>query len=63
MGGFVIQEALKDLLGGTLKEMMEAEMSRHLGYATRITLATGTSQNASIIPKRQKDISDTIEEL
>ncbi len=27
-----IQEALKDLLGGTLKEMMEAEMSQHLGY-------------------------------
>lgn len=27
-----IQEALKDLLGGTIKEMMETEMSRHLGY-------------------------------
>jgi transposase-like protein len=27
-----IQEALKDLLGGTLKEMMEFEMSDHLGY-------------------------------
>lgn len=27
-----IQEALKDLLGGTLKEMMEAEMEDHLGY-------------------------------
>lgn len=27
-----IQNALKDLLGGTLKEMMEAEMSSHLGY-------------------------------
>lgn len=27
-----IQEALKDLLGGTIKEMLEAEMSRHLGY-------------------------------
>ena len=27
-----IQEALKDLLGGTLKEMMEAEMDEHLGY-------------------------------
>lgn len=27
-----IQEALKDLLGGTIKEMMEAEMSDHLGY-------------------------------
>jgi len=28
-----IQEALKDLLGGTIKEMMEAEMDNHLGYS------------------------------
>ena len=27
-----IQEALKDLLGGTIKEMMKAEMGYHLGY-------------------------------
>lgn len=27
-----IQEALKDLLRGTIKEMMEAEMDEHLGY-------------------------------
>lgn len=27
-----IQDALKDLLGGTIKEMMEAEMNEHLGY-------------------------------
>lgn len=27
-----IQEALKYLLGGTIKEMMEAEMEHHLGY-------------------------------
>ena len=27
-----IQEALKDLLGGTIKEMKEAEMDDHLGY-------------------------------
>ena len=27
-----IQEALKDLLGGTIKEMMETEMDDHLGY-------------------------------
>ena len=27
-----IQEALKDILGGTIKEMMEAEMDDHLGY-------------------------------
>ena len=27
-----IQEVLKDLLGGTIKEMMEAEMEDHLNY-------------------------------
>ena len=27
-----IQDALKDLLSGTLKEMMETEMDAHLGY-------------------------------
>ncbi|WP_208600526.1 IS256 family transposase [Streptobacillus ratti] len=27
-----IQDALKDLLGGTIKEMMETELEQHLGY-------------------------------
>ena len=27
-----IQEALKDLLGGTIQEMPQAEMTQHLGY-------------------------------
>ena len=27
-----IQDALKDLLGGTIKEMMEAKMDDYLGY-------------------------------
>ena len=27
-----IQEALKDLLGGTIKSMMESEMTEHFGY-------------------------------
>lgn len=27
-----VQGALKDLLGETIKEMMEAEMDHHLGY-------------------------------
>ena len=27
-----IQAALKDLLGGTIKKMMEVEMENHLGY-------------------------------
>ena len=31
-----IQEALKDLLSGTIKEMMETEMEDHLGYENHI---------------------------
>jgi len=31
-----IQEALKDLLGGTIQSMLEAEMDEHLGYAPYI---------------------------
>lgn len=27
-----IQDALKDLLGGTIREMMVTEMDEHLGY-------------------------------
>ena len=27
-----IQEALKDLLSGTIQSMLEAEMNEHLGY-------------------------------
>jgi len=27
-----IQDALNDLLGGTIKEMMEVEIDHHLGY-------------------------------
>lgn len=30
-----IQDALKDLLGGTIKEMMEAEMDDHLDVCQR----------------------------
>ena len=29
-----IQAALRDLLGGTIKSMMEAEMDEHLGYSS-----------------------------
>ncbi|EFR41244.1 hypothetical protein HMPREF9162_1735 [Selenomonas sp. oral taxon 137 str. F0430] len=43
-----IQDALKDLLGGTIKEMMEVEMDSHLGYENpnappMRTLAMGTN--------------------
>ena len=40
-----IQEALKDLLGGTIKEMMEAEMDDHLGYEKTERSSNDDSRN------------------
>ena len=40
-----IQDALKDLLGGTIKEMMEAEMSHHLGYEKSERLDSDNTRN------------------
>ena len=49
-----IQKALKDLLGGTIKEMMETEMDDHLGYEKSQNVLTvmitvmATNPNGSI---------------
>ena len=51
-----IQEALKDLLGGTIKSMMEAEMDEHIGYE-KYQHSDGTNYRNSV-KKRQKDISE-----
>ena len=40
-----IQDALKDLLGGTIKEMMEAEMNSHLGYEKSQRSANENARN------------------
>jgi transposase-like protein len=40
-----IQDALKDLLGGTIKEMMEAEMDNHLGYGKSERSDSGDYRN------------------
>lgn len=40
-----IQDALKDLLGGTIKEMMEAEMDEHLGYESYERSENSNSRN------------------
>lgn len=40
-----IQAVLKDLLGGTIKEMMEAEMDTHLGYEKSARSATDDYRN------------------
>ena len=57
-----IQDALKDLLGGTIKEMMEAEMDDHLSSYGSMDIDVPQDRNSSfdpkIVKKRQKDISD-----
>lgn len=40
-----IQDALKDLLGGTIKEMMETEMEEHLSYGKSERSATDDYRN------------------
>ena len=40
-----IQDALKDLLGGTIKEMMEVEMDSHLGYEKSQRSANENARN------------------
>jgi transposase-like protein len=40
-----IQEALKDLLGGTIQSMLEAEMDDHLGYAPYERSDTSNARN------------------
>lgn len=42
-----IQEALKDLLGGTIKSMMEAEKDEHLGYESYESSDTDNYRNGT----------------
>ena len=42
-----IQNALKDLLGGTIKSMMEAEMDDHLGYKNYERSDNSNSRNGT----------------
>ncbi|MGI6085494.1 MAG: IS256 family transposase [Acetivibrionales bacterium] len=42
-----IQDALKDLLGGTIQSMLEAEMDDHLGYAPYERTANTNSRNGT----------------
>ncbi len=45
-----IREALKDLLGGTIKEMMETEMDEHLGYKKPQRSASADFRNGYFSP-------------
>lgn len=44
-----IQDALKDLLGGTIRSMMESEMTDHLGYPKSARSYSENCRNGSKI--------------
>jgi len=54
-----IQGALKDLLGGTIQEMMEAEMDEHLGYEPYERSDNSNSRNG----KKSKSLRSTYGEV
>ncbi|URZ16541.1 IS256 family transposase ISCth4 [Clostridium felsineum DSM 794] len=54
-----IQEALKDLLGGTIQSMLEGEMDEHLGYEPYERAETTNSRNG----KKQKRIRSKYGEM
>ena len=54
-----IQDALKDLLGGTIQSMLEAEMDQHLGYEPYERTDNTNSRNG----KKQKLIRSSYGEM
>jgi putative transposase len=54
-----IQEALKDLLGGTIQSMLEAEMDQHLGYEPYERSDNPNSRNG----KKPKSLRSTYGEI
>lgn len=54
-----IQDALKDLLGGTIQNMLEAEMDQHLGYEPYERSDNSNSRNG----KKSKSIRSTYGEM
>jgi len=50
-----IQDALKDLLGGTIKEMMETEMDDHMGYEKSERFASDNYRNGH----KQKQVNSS----
>lgn len=54
-----IQDALKDLLGGTIQSMLEGEMDEHLGYAPYERTNSTNSTNG----KKSKTVRSTYGEM
>ena len=57
----VIQVALKYLLGGTIKEMMEAEMNYHLGYEKSNVLIHWTRYETTEMATRPSKLIPALE--
>jgi len=54
-----IQEALKDLLGGTIQSMLEAELDNHLGYEQYECSDSTNARNG----KKEKTVRSTYGEM
>lgn len=52
-----IQDALADLLGGTIQDMMEAEMDEHLGYKSYERTESSNARNG----KKPKNLEVSME--
>ena len=56
-----IQEELKDLLGGTIQEMLEAELDEHMGYAK--SEQTGEAKTNYRNGHKAKTLKSTVGEI
>ena len=54
-----IEDALKDLLGGTIQEMLEAEMDEHLGYEAYERSDNPDSRNGKKTKKIRGNFGET----
>lgn len=54
-----IQDALKDLMGGTIQEMLEAEMDEHLGYSHYERSENTDSRNGKKTKKVRGNLGET----
>ncbi len=54
-----IEDALKDLLGGTIQEMLEAELDEHLGYSSYERSDNSNYRNGKKTKKIRGNLGET----
>lgn len=54
-----IEDALKDLMGGTIQEMLEAELDEHLGYRSYERLDSSNYRNGKKTKKIRGNLGET----